>query len=371
MSKVRLGISLYPEKSTPERDAAYLEAAAKHGFDVLFIALLGAQEGRDALIERYRPVLTLAKELGFEIAADVNPMFFDRVGVQAHYFAGPLDLSLFTELGVDILRLDLGMADLEEAALTRNEAGLKVCLNGATLYDHAAHVLNCGAIPERMIGCMNYYPHRYTGTSLCDYETARDLWASHGLRFQTFVSSQSPEAFGPWPVTEGLPTLEMHRDWPIEIQTKHYLMMGNISDIIIGNAYATEDELARMAAAASSDVATFHVTLADDVPSEMLDLLRLPMSRRSDSRDYLVRTFETRMVAKANGTTVEPFNTRDIVPGDVLIDNELYGQYAGEVQIALREMKNYGKTNVVAHIDETEVPLLQYLKGGQRFAFEF
>lgn len=368
MSKVRLGISLYPEKSTPERDYEYMEKAAAHGFDVMFIALLGAQEGAEALIARYQPLLTRAKELGFEIEADVNPMFFDRVGVQAHFFAGPLDLSLFTKMGVDVLRLDLGLADLEEAHLTKNKFGLDICLNGATQYDHAGNVLTCGGVAERMVGCMNYYPHRYTGTSLEDYKNASSLWAKHNLRFQTFVTSTNPEAFGPWPVTEGLPTLEMHRDLPIEVQTKHYLMMGNVSDIVIGNAYATDDELARMAEAAASDTVKLHMTPAEGLPQHMRDLLDIPMSRRADSKDFLIRTFETRMF---NKNAIEPFNTVDMVRGDVLVDNDLYGQYSGEVQIALKPMKNTGKTNVIGHIDEDELILLDLIKGGQPFAFEW
>ncbi|MCC9084320.1 DUF871 domain-containing protein [Enterococcus faecium] len=34
-----------------------------------------------------------------------------------------------------------------------------------------------------------------------------------------------------------------------------------------------------------------------------------------------------------------PHNTRDMHHGDVLIDNEGYGQYKGETQIALKDMK--------------------------------
>lgn len=48
---------------------------------------------------------------------------------------------------------------------------------------------------------------------------------------------------GPWKVMEGLPTLEDHRDLPIEVQAKHLLMTGLIDDIIISNAYATDEEL--------------------------------------------------------------------------------------------------------------------------------
>ena len=42
---------------------------------------------------------------------------------------------------------------------------------------------------------------------------------------------------------EGLPTLEDHRDLPIEVQAEHLLMTGLIDDIIISNAYATNEEL--------------------------------------------------------------------------------------------------------------------------------
>ena len=39
----RLGISLYPEFASQEDNFAYLRRAAEHGFDVLFLALLGAK----------------------------------------------------------------------------------------------------------------------------------------------------------------------------------------------------------------------------------------------------------------------------------------------------------------------------------------
>ncbi|MBP8693218.1 MAG: DUF871 family protein, partial [Enterococcus sp.] len=59
--------------------------------------------------------------------------------------------------------------------------------------------------------------------------------------------------------------------------------------------------------------------------------------------------------------------TRDIVRGDVLIDNVGYGQYKGETQIALKAMKNDGRVNVVGHISPDEQFLLDYLKPWSSF----
>ena len=60
-----------------------------------------------------------------------------------------------------------------------------------------------------------------------------------GIRTAAFVTSNEA-TLGPWDVNDGLPTLEMHRYLPIEVQTKHLFATGLIDDVIIGNAYASE-----------------------------------------------------------------------------------------------------------------------------------
>lgn len=362
----RLGISLYPEFASQEDNFAYLRRAAEHGFDVLFLALLGAKGTYEEVVERYLPYTRLAHELGFEIFCDVNPMVLKRLGVGISMFQGGIDLTFFKELGIDAMRLDLGMSDLEEAALAKNADGIKICINGAAVTDHVGALLSCGAPREALVGCHNYYPHRYTGVSLDYLMRGTEHWAKRGMRLQAFVSSNAPEAFGPWPVTEGLPTLEMHRDLPIEVQLKHFVMMGCVSDVLIGNCFATDDELAAMERA-NSDCVRFTTRLVDGLPEDMARRLGMNLSVRGDcTSGYMIRTLESRM----DPAPVEPFNTVDIERGDVIIDNRLYGQYAGEVQIALAPMKNSGKTNVVGHIDDCEHVLLDYLAAGTRFAFD-
>ena len=362
----RLGISLYPEFASQEDNFAYLRRAAEHGFDVLFLALLGAKGTYEEVVERYLPYTRLAHELGFEIFCDVNPMVLKRLGVGISMFQGGIDLTFFKELGIDAMRLDLGMSDLEEAALAKNADGIKICINGAAVTDHVGALLSCGAPREALVGCHNYYPHRYTGVSLDYLMRGTEHWAKRGMRLQAFVSSNAPEAFGPWPVTEGLPTLEMHRDLPIEVQLKHFVMMGCVRDVLIGNCFATDDELAAMERA-NSDRVRFTTRLVNDLPQDMARRLGMNLSVRGDcTSGYMIRTLESRM----DPAPVEPFNTVDIERGDVIIDNRLYGQYAGEVQIALAPMKNSGKTNVVGHIDDCEHVLLDYLAAGTRFAFD-
>lgn len=364
MKKKRLGISLYPESCTDEQCFEYLERAAAYGFDVLFLALFMSQDDREGLTRRYLPITTCAKELGFEIHVDVNPYFLKKMGVKLSMLEG-IDLSFFTDLKIDAMRLDLGMNEIEEAALSRNKEGVKIVLNSSVPTDHIGAVLANGGEGDNLIGCFNYYPHRFTGMAFDHVVDGAKYWAARKLRLQAFVTSQNPDAFGPWPVDDGIPTMELHRSLPIEVQMKHYAMMDEIADVIISNNFASEGELAAMAAANTGAV-TFHVNLVEGVPAEQLERLGRPLSVRLDcTSGYLVRTVESRMLPGS----VVPFNNVDIHRGDVLIDNDNYGSYRGEVQIALRDMPGWDRTNVIGHIDDVEHMLLDYLKPSQPFGF--
>ena len=44
---------------------------------------------------------------------------------------------------MDILRLDLGLNDMEEAFLSKNKEGIKICVNGCNTQDHVGHVQMC------------------------------------------------------------------------------------------------------------------------------------------------------------------------------------------------------------------------------------
>ena len=110
----RLGISLYPEHSTPEADYAYMELAAKYGFSRIFTCLLSVEKGADETIAEFGAFMAKAHELGFVVAVDTNEQVFERLG------ASPNDLSPFAKMGVDIIRLDGHFGDMGDIMLTRN-----------------------------------------------------------------------------------------------------------------------------------------------------------------------------------------------------------------------------------------------------------
>ena len=66
------------------------------------------------------------------------------------------------------------------------------------------------------------------------------------IKVAAFVSSQEEGTYGPWPVNEGLCTLEIHRDLPIDVQARHLFATRLVDDVIIANAYASEEELSTL-----------------------------------------------------------------------------------------------------------------------------
>ncbi|BBW97023.1 hypothetical protein GsuE55_18560 [Geobacillus subterraneus] len=81
----------------------------------------------------------------------------------------------------------------------------------------------------------------------------------------------------------------------------------------------------------------------------------------------MIRSTQSRV--KYRGYPFPPHNTRDIKRGDIIIESDLYKQYAGELQIALKDMKNSGRSNVVGRIREEEIFLIDYIQPWGKFAF--
>ena len=62
----KLGISIYPEKTTKERLFEYLDKASECGFSRIFSCLLSVTEEKEKIKETFREINLYAKSKGFE-----------------------------------------------------------------------------------------------------------------------------------------------------------------------------------------------------------------------------------------------------------------------------------------------------------------
>ncbi|MEI5993018.1 DUF871 domain-containing protein [Candidatus Enterococcus mansonii] len=356
----RLGISVYPNHSNVTEIKDYMDLAAKYHFKRVFTCLLSVDEGKDKIVSEFKETIHYAKSLGMEVIADVSPKVFGALEISYN------DLSFFKEIGADGIRLDMGFTGNEESIMTFNPQELMIELNISSGTCYLENILSYQANGDKLLGCHNFYPHRYTGLSYEHFFETTQIYKEKGIHTAAFVNSPSA-TIGPWPVEEGLCTLEMHRQWPITTQAKHLWATNLIDDVIIANAFASEEELKALSAIDPYKL-TFDCVIEEKTPElERKIVLEEFHFNRGDISDYVVRSTQSRVKYKGHNFT--PFNTIDMETGDIIVETSLYAHYAGELQIALLPMENSGKSNVVGHITEADRVLLPYLRPWQKFAF--
>lgn len=356
----RLGISVYPNHSSVPEIREYIDLAARYNFKRVFTCLLSVEGDKDTIVQEFTDVIMHAKEKGMEVIADVSPKVFGELGISYN------DLTFFKEIGADGIRLDMGFTGNEESIMTFNPQDLKIELNISSGTKYLDNIMSYQANAANLMGCHNFYPHRYTGLNYDHFIETSKQYKEHGLVTAAFVNSPSAH-IGPWPVDEGLCTLEMHREWPIEVQAKHLWATEVIDDVIIANAFASEAELKAL-----SELNPYQLTLTCELEADVPELEAKIVTEefhfnRGDVSDYVIRSTQSRV--KYKGHEFVPFNTPDMKKGDIIIETSLYAHYAGELQVALKSMKNSGKSNVVGHVVEEEQFLLDYLKPWQKFQF--
>lgn len=358
-----LGISIYPEKSTAEELIRYIDMAKDAGFERIFSCLLSVQGTKTEIINKFSKIIGYGNENGFETIVDVNPNILNKFDVSYE------DLSFFQNIGASGVRLDRGFSGYEEATMTYNDYDLKIEVNMSNDTRYIDTIMDYMPNRYNLMGCHNFYPHKYTGLSVDYFKKCTGNFNKYGLNTTAFITSQSSNTFGPWPIGNQMPTLEMHRYLPIEVQLKHMISLNVIDDVIISNCFATEEEFSRIKNI-RLDMVTFEVVLEEDITEiEKKILLDEIHFRRGDISDTVIRSTKNSRDKYKNKSFALHNARRNIKRGDILIESDEYGNYKGELQIALKNFKNSGKSNVIGKVREEEIFILDYIKPNQKFNF--
>ena len=376
----KLGISVYPDKSPIEEVYAYMEKAAKLGFTRIFTCFLSIpDEERKEYLVFFKDFMKKAHELGFEVAADTNPAVFELIG------ATPDNLKPFADLGLDIIRLDGNFGTQGDIQVTRNPYGIKIEFN-ASMDAGVELLINNGGNKDQMIMCHNFFPERYTGLDFDLFMDFNRYWKELNLHTAAFVSSNNEHTIGPWQVFCGLPTVEIMRGLPIEVQARYLLATGDVDDILIGNYPATDAELEAL-----SKINYQAIEIRVDEVPEITDNEKLIMYEfaphwdRYDHSLFMLRSSQPRVKFKAhksvqdnfagdNGITVEsqsiPYRDpgkKVFTRGAILVVNDNLAHYRGELEIVLTEIPNDGERNLVATVKPEDLGLLEFIKPGYHF----
>ncbi len=355
----QLGISVFPEHTTKEKAYAYMRKAGSLGFKRVFTCFLSVTETKEEIVANFKEFCTVAHEAGLTVSADTNPEVFAKIG------ATPYDLSVFHEIGLDIIRLDGHFGEMEDIALTHNPYGIKIEYNASASIGIEQLIEN-GADRENMCLCSNFYPQRHTGMGLKRYIDLKTKYRKTGLRIASFISSQEKNTFGPWPVFDGLATLEMHRDLPIDLQLRHLNAMNLCQDILIGNCFASDEELELLAKTDLTKIIFRIVTEPDITDTERQIIFWDKHSSRGDN-ECAVRSSMPRVVFKGKPIPPRPRKDRIVHRGDVVIVNDNLEHYRGELWIANEDLELSDEYNLVGRLAPHEEILLDWVKPSYLF----
>lgn len=356
----RLGISLYPQHSTLEEMKQYVQLAHDNGFDRIFTCLMSLNNEDERI--KLQQINAIAKQLGFDISADIAPAVFEELGLTYK------DIAVFKEqYHLAALRLDMGFSGQEEAFMSLDASNLKIELNISNGTKYLENILSYQPNKDNIIGCHNFYPRQFTGLSRQHFLETSNLFKANHVRTAAMISSQHA-IFGPWEKTlHGLPTLEEHRHLPITVQAKDLWHTGLIDDCIIGNMYASEEEIRALGQLNRHKLELKVVQAPETSILEQAILYKEPHFNRGDVSEYVIRSTQSRVKYKNGDFQVH--DTQPLKPGDITIDNNLDVRYKGELQIVLKEIPNAGSTNVVARVVEEEQFLIKQIQPWASFGF--
>lgn len=376
MKKIELGISLYPEQETIEEIKAYVKLASQYGFKRIFTSLFSVEGSKEEVIAYFKQLCDIAHENNMKVYGDCNPGLFDRLN------ATESDLSAFAQMGIDGLRMDLAYNDERDITLVNNEYGIKIVFNSTVTYDFETLLEKVSL--EDISVCHNFYPQRYSGISFESFNETNAFFKEMKIPVEAFISSNVDHAHGPWPVYDGLVTVEDMRDLPIDAQVRLFLTLDNVDIITIANAFASEEEFKAIQETMNFYMedfpkfvmlgGMFKVEFAEnrhifdiveaegltEAEKKLVYDFKLHMDI-GDGFNYFIRSRMTRFGNKDLNIEYRDPGKPYFERGDVVIVNNNCRHYMGEVQIVLKPMKNDGQRNLVGTINEKEQILIDYV----------
>ena len=387
----RFGVSVYPDMSPKEKIIEYLELVARYGCTRMFSSMFSVEGTNEEVLAYFRDIIDVCHTLDIEVSLDVNPECFER------FNATPADLSVFADLKVDILRMDLAYGLEDSLTLINNPYGILIEFNASMApLDLIQGLIDNGVTPEKILVCHNFYPQRYTAMKWQKFKDINRALAPTGIRIGAFISSHAENTHGVWDATDGLPTVERHRDLPIDLQLREILATGDVTDIFIGNAYASETELQtiqevmkeiepdeekypvvkvmrKMGATDEQFSPQYKVRVIPDAAITALEAEILfdyfPHSDFGDGSEWIWRSRMSRFIYSKNGAPVREVTGEYFERGDVVMVNNNYQHYAGEVQVVRIPIKNDGTRNRVARLSDAELNLLESIPDGKVVVF--
>ncbi|HDR7793133.1 TPA: DUF871 domain-containing protein [Bacillus luti] len=346
-----LGVSIYLSKERVKKQEEWLKVAKKNGFSSIFTSLHIPEDDPGTYKELIQILGKQSLENEMELMVDVSPKSLQHLGMTYE------NVEELVQWGITGLRMDYGIAPKEIACVSHK---MKVALNASTITKSFWKELLAENIRvENVEAWHNFYPRPETGLAKSFLQKQNHYLHECGIKTMAFIPGDGEKR---GPLYEGLPTLEKHRNMrPLEA----YLELVQdcyVDKVLIGDISASLESVAEIAHASRGIIPLRYQSFITD--KEVVKMIEQVHTNRLDPARDVIRSVESR---ERNKVILHPMNTIARKKGSITIDNELYGRYAGEMQIVIDDLPKDEKVNVVGMVMEEDVSLLSYMDAGRKF----
>lgn len=365
------GISIYAGLNTSvDENISLIENAATLGFSRIFTSVNIPETDSDG--SDFAIILATAISNGFEVILDISPQTLTT-------FDFALDFDEITP------RLDDGFNPMQIAALSHIR---RIMLNASTVTkDLLLNLVELNADFNNISALHNFYPQIYSGLDVDYFKAQNQLLHDFGIQVGAFTQSLYGRRRPP--LSEGLPTVELTRNFSTDFSAKFLHALG-ADFIIISDSLPTLEECTAVANL-SKDVITLNAefSISGDLQTAVKEYLSKTFITRQELSPYIIRAANSRLSSHSShlqssqssqhsSQTSQSFTSELITDdypvrkfGDITINNSQFGRYAGEVQIVKSDIPADPRVTTVAHVTNPDFLLIEYIGSNQAFAFTF
>ena len=401
---MKLGISIYPGLDTDrEKNLLLLQNAAALGYRRVFSSLHIPESNAASLRKDALYLFAFAESLGLEVITDISPRTLKLLDIPE------LTPAILKNLHITTARFDFGIDPKTIAVFSRE---MNVQLNASTARSVQLNALLKADTDFSCIdGQHNFYPRPHTGLSSETIQRQNALLHRHDIAAGVFVASQTGRR---GPLFAGLPTMESLRSIA-PCDAAPILTAIGCDSLIIGDSNPSLAELQALAdpeTLAKADARysrkalppkkewqpdaplPLHIHVLSDTPISKT-LLARSYTNRPDPAADVIRAIESREASKDLDIQPERNENKLIIEmpkeyvaafagpqhlangkkssllpvGTVLLDNNTYGRYKGELQILTAPQPMDPRSNVIAQVTKEDVPLLSLISAEIPFQF--
>lgn len=340
-----LGISVYFQDLNED----YLRYVAKCQAKYIMTSLQIPEEDYSHLDEQLPHFFDLLQELDMELIPDVSEETFRKLNLEVGNFKA------LKEKGFQKVRLDYGFDDIETLKAILED--FDVVLNASIVDEKKLIELQEAQVDMSKISAMhNFYPRKDTGLKEEEFLKKNELLHRYGVKIQAFVCGDDLKRF---PLYEGLPTLEKHRQVHPLVATIDLMKNYHVDDVFVGDSRALKSTILAMSAYINQKT------------------LLLPTYLSESYQHYYDQTFHCRKELSPDIVRITTPRVKDIAPyhnqyrykGSICIDNELMGRYCGEMQLMKKDMPMDARCNVIGMIYPEYQDVLDFIDSSLNIKF--